>query len=166
MTENDFLATVYVAKEFCHYVASKSPNMLRWQVTGGYFNKIVRKDTSQVAAHTTSVIKIKFIDALYILRGCINWCFSLSRNTYKQPIVAHAQLTDDNFAACLCLLCIAVTKRNEVHVKNVRRSWQWFFFALCLLWKAYLWHFAALVCALLLVLWLQTPTLVSVYRRH
>lgn len=29
MTEDDFLAVVDVAKEFSHYVASKSPNMLR-----------------------------------------------------------------------------------------------------------------------------------------
>lgn len=34
MTGDGFLATVYVAKEFCHYVASVSPNMLRWQVIG------------------------------------------------------------------------------------------------------------------------------------
>jgi len=56
MTEDDFLAIVYVAEEFCHYVASRSPNILRWQVTGGYFNKVVRKDTSQVAAQATFTI--------------------------------------------------------------------------------------------------------------
>lgn len=39
---------------------------------------------------------------LYISSGEILIGASLSRNTYKQPIVAHAQLTDDNFAACVC----------------------------------------------------------------
>ena len=81
MTEDDFLAIVYVAEEFCHYVASRSPNILRWQVTGGYFNKVVRKDTSQVAAQATFTIKIKFIDAFCILRGGINWCFSVQKYT-------------------------------------------------------------------------------------
>lgn len=81
MTEDDFLAVVYAAKEFCHYAANKTPNMLRWQVTGGNSKETTGKDTSQVAAHATSIIKIKFIDASYILRGRINWCFSDQKHT-------------------------------------------------------------------------------------
>lgn len=81
MTEDDFSAVACGAKEFFHCVASESPNMLRWQVTGGGSNKIVGKDTSQVAAHATSIIKIKFIDASYILRGRINWCFCVQNHT-------------------------------------------------------------------------------------
>lgn len=48
----------------------------------------------------------------YITSGDVLIGAPLPRNTYNQPIVAHAQLTDDNFAACLCLLCTAVPKRE------------------------------------------------------
>lgn len=41
---------------------------------------------------------------LHISSGDVLIGASLSRNTRKQPAVAHAQLTDDSFAACLCPL--------------------------------------------------------------
>lgn len=109
MTEDDFLKSVCVVKQLCHYVASRSPNMLRWQVTRGYFNEIVRKYTSQVAAHPNSIMKIKPIDT-FLSSGDALIGASLSRNTYKAPIVAHAQITDVNFEACLCLLCKSILK--------------------------------------------------------
>lgn len=73
---------------------------------------------------------------LYLSSGDVLIGASLSRNTYKQPTVAQAQLTDDNFAARLCLLCIPIAKRETRFVSpNVGRSWQRCFFALFLLWE-------------------------------